>query len=84
MYCSVTTVSEPRESRERETRVVYNKPVPDGKKSLDSITIDTNVTGDIKIEFYSESHLRAKKKKVLFRFWFNTYFVDLENAGKHF
>lgn len=83
MHISVTSVSE-----RREFRVLHTSEVPDCKKSLDSITIpvDPNVqlTGDIKIEFYSESHLRPKKKKVLFRFWFNTYFVDLENAGKNF
>ncbi|XP_037031383.1 phosphatidylinositol 3,4,5-trisphosphate 3-phosphatase and dual-specificity protein phosphatase PTEN isoform X2 [Bradysia coprophila] len=77
---SVTSVSE-----RREVRVIHTSEVPDCKKSFDSITIpvDPNVvqlSGDIKIEFYSESHLRAKKKKVLFRFWFNTYFVELENA----
>lgn len=81
VHISVTSVSE-----RREFRVLHTSEVPDCKKSLDSITIpvDPNVqlTGDIKIEFYSESHLRPKKKKVLFRFWFNTYFVDLENAGK--
>lgn len=72
----------------REFRVIHSSEVPDCKKPLETITIpvDPNVqlSGDIKIEFYSESHLRARKKKVLFRFWFNTYFVELENAGKSF
>lgn len=83
VHFSVTSVSE-----RREFRVIHTSEVPDCKKSFDSITIpvepNVQLTGDIKIEFYSESHLRAKKKKVLFRFWLNTYFVDLESAGKNF
>lgn len=83
VHFSVTSVSD-----RREFRVVHTSEVPDCKKSNEPITIpvEPNVLleGDIKIEFYSESHLRAKKKKVLFRFWFNTYFVDLDRSGKKF
>lgn len=47
------------------------------------ITLDSckTLSGDIKVEFYIKS--RIQRKKTLFSFWFNTYFVsDRENDGE--
>lgn len=47
------------------------------------ITLDSckTLSGDIKVEFYMKP--RISRKKTLFSFWFNTYFVsERENDGK--
>lgn len=47
------------------------------------ITLDKcrTLSGDIKVEFYMKP--RISRKKTLFSFWFNTYFVsERENDGK--
>lgn len=47
------------------------------------ITLDSckALSGDIKVEFYMKP--RISRKKTLFSFWFNTYFVsERENDGK--
>lgn len=48
------------------------------------ITLDSckALSGDIKVEFYMKP--RIQRKKTLFSFWFNTYFVsERENDGKY-
>lgn len=48
------------------------------------ITLDSckALSGDIKVEFYMKP--RMSRKKTLFSFWFNTYFVsERENDGKN-
>lgn len=45
------------------------------------ITLDKALSGDIKVEFYMKQ--RIPRRKTLFSFWFNTYFVsERENDGK--
>lgn len=66
----------------------YKDEVPDLKKSNTDggivIKIDKckALAGDIKIEFYGKHMMRKKK---LFSFWFNTYFVNEKcDAGNFF
>lgn len=67
---------------------IYTAEVPDVKKSTNSegqlvIGLDRCIAlaGDIKVEFYCKAKV-MRKKSILFRFWFNTYFVDKLHAGK--
>lgn len=39
------------------------------------------LAGDIKVEFYNKPKV-MRKKNILFRFWFNTYFVNDLQKGK--
>lgn len=66
--------------------MVYTSEVPDVKKSTNAdgylvIPLDRCIAlvGDIKVEFYSKAKL-MRKKSTLFRFWFNTYFVNKEQG----
>lgn len=61
---------------------VYSSEVPDVKKSSNAagnlvIGLDRCIAlaGDIKVEFYNKPKV-MRKKNILFRFWFNTYFVN--------
>lgn len=63
-----------------EECIAYKDEVPDIKKSNTDnggivIKLDKckALAGDIKIDFYGKHMMRKKK---LFSFWFNTYFVN--------
>lgn len=66
---------------------IYTSEVPDVKKSTNSdghlvIGLDRCIAlaGDIKVDFYCKAKV-TRKKNILFRFWFNTYFVNQVHAG---
>lgn len=72
----------------KDPKDIYTAEVPDVKKSTNSegqlvIGLDRCIAlaGDIKVEFYCKAKV-MRKRSTLFRFWFNTFFVNQLHAGK--
>lgn len=81
MHFSISYVKDSKECN------IYTSEVPDVKKSTNTdgsivIRLDRCIAlaGDIKVEFYSKAKV-TRKKCILFRFWFNTYFVNETSTG---
>lgn len=68
---------------QQKVKLYQSKP-SEGKKNSEGLEFDVGpsipICGDVKVEFFQKDMF--KKERMLFQFWFNTFFVSQEAATK--